>query len=368
MLRVLFEGCDGYAFALSHMNGSFRNDWKRVQADLDPIVQAIQVINETKSTCAYLSANVFSPQNNHGRRVKDVLALRALVVDIDFSSDEPGVRGSGKKGQCVPVGNENLVDEALRELHATGHLSFVVDSGHGRQAWLLLPKPWSLESNEARARAIGLSKGFSRYMNLSLSNAGVKSGVDGSPNIERIWRVAGSVNWKGVDPVPVTMFLPDNGVRLEVDEIQDVLLESGIELELTAVEGPSTRVEELTPLSEEGMKRLDVALENHSGFRALWNGDAEKAKSLMPEITDTSGSGCMFHFARILAQDFKWCKRDVRAALVSVAKEIVGGTAVRELKVPWQSSLMLGCHPHLRSSKQRRTTMGARRSRLKQIS
>ncbi len=116
-LSLLFRGGEGYAFVLGYKlggrNGGFRNDRKRVQENLDPIIQAIRVVNESKSTCAFLSANLFSPQNTHGRKVEDVQALRALVVDIDFWSDEPGVRNHGKKDQCVPEGDESNVDEIV---------------------------------------------------------------------------------------------------------------------------------------------------------------------------------------------------------------------------------------------------------------
>ena len=212
-LEALFEESDGYAFTLGHKQkkGGFRNARKPVDDDLDPIIQAIRDIDEVEATSPYISANLFSVKGD-GRKANDVVALRALVVDIDFWSEEPGVRKHGKQDRCVPVGEEEKVDEVLHRLHGEGMLSFVLDTGHGRQAWLLLPKPSPIDSSDLREQATALTKGFAVFIREKIEKLGIHSGVDGKPDIAHVWRIAGTVNRKGSNPAPVTYVLPDNGV------------------------------------------------------------------------------------------------------------------------------------------------------------
>ena len=89
-LGTLFDGCDGYAYVLGHKldkaRSGFRNDRKRVQSNLDPIVRAIQVINESKLACPHISANLFLTQGS--TRVTFRGGLLRQLVEGRYAEDE----------------------------------------------------------------------------------------------------------------------------------------------------------------------------------------------------------------------------------------------------------------------------------------
>ena len=131
---------------------------------------------------------------DQGRRggAADCLGISALWLDVDIA-------GPAHKAAGLPQTREEAV--ALVRLAPTGPRA-VVSSGYGLQCWWSIPPLGLDESLEALAQWQATWEDLAGRMDLRLDNVF---------NIDRIMRLPGTFNFKGPEPVPVT--IRDNGVR-----------------------------------------------------------------------------------------------------------------------------------------------------------
>jgi hypothetical protein len=98
--------------------------------------------------------------------------------------------------------------------------TFVIFSGHGLQAWWLFAEPIIIDSEEARARAARLMKGWNELLRRKAESFGLV--VDSVHDLARLMRVPGTRNCKGKEAVDC-VFHTDGDTRYLVEDLEDFL-------------------------------------------------------------------------------------------------------------------------------------------------
>ena len=95
--------------------------------------------------------------------------------------------------------------------------SIVVKSGHGIQAWWLLPKPWIFADTGTKESRL-LAKELSTRLHYTFTQLTDKT-IDSTFNLDRIMRLPGTINHKPPSP-PVNVTIDQlNGVRYSIADI-----------------------------------------------------------------------------------------------------------------------------------------------------
>lgn len=137
-----------------------------------------------------------------------VVALPGLWLDLDL-------RTPYRDRVDLPA----TVDEAtelLDELPLPP--TAIIDSGGGLYPWWVFNELWTFPDNEERDRAASLSKGWQGFVLAMAKRRGWK--LDATHDLARILRVPGTLNHKGVQPVPVRI-LRGGGPRYNPHDFED---------------------------------------------------------------------------------------------------------------------------------------------------
>lgn len=121
--------------------------------------------------------------NQQGRKV-DVVALPGFALDVDFFS------AVAHKAHNLP----RDLDEASVLFEGEVDPSIVVHTGNGVHAYVLFDEPMLLSTDSQRTRA---QKLYRRWQQPFLRKAKERGWhLDGTAEIQRVWRVPGFVNQK----------------------------------------------------------------------------------------------------------------------------------------------------------------------------
>jgi replicative DNA helicase len=140
-----------------------------------------------------------------------VVAIPGLWADVD-------VAGPPHKKDGLPPN----VDSALSLANAMPpRPSVVVRSGYGLQCWWLFTEPWRFTDDADREAAASLVQQWQGRLRQLAEEHGW--GLDATQDLARILRVPGTLNHKGVRPVPVTADLPAEVARYTVAAVRQAL-------------------------------------------------------------------------------------------------------------------------------------------------
>lgn len=142
--------------------------------------------------------------------IKASAAVVGMIADLDFASEEHPDRPPDEAAAL-----EWLAGCVLRP-------TAIVRSGHGLHVWWLHKEPWVFGSDEERAHAIALRRGWHNALLLKLDEHGW--GADSVHDLSRVLRVAGTANHKQPPPVPVKLLDLDDAARYEPEDFEEFAL------------------------------------------------------------------------------------------------------------------------------------------------
>lgn len=158
----------------------------------DEAAAAVEKLISKIGINVYMGCGV-SPRNygtNRRCEKRDIAGIAALWLDLDVADP---VHAKGNLPPSIADAMALLDDFAYPP-------SYVIDSGHGLQAWWVLREVWTFNSPFERADAESLEKRLIYYFKTAAKKRGWD--VDSVHNLDRVMRVPGSTNYKSA-PAPV---------------------------------------------------------------------------------------------------------------------------------------------------------------------
>lgn len=191
-------------FGVCHSTGRRQTAWAPVD-DLAALTPAIQSMGGTGDLWVGVAAR--REVLDHGQRGKasDCQSISALWLDVDIA-------GTGHKASNLPLDLAEAA-ELVRRFQLPPDI--VVHSGYGIQCYWQLSE--DLEATEAQPL---LTKWAATWLSIAKEK---RCHLDSVWNIDRIMRLPGTYNWKGPEPVPVTMRVEPGSYHLS--DIEDLLIE-----------------------------------------------------------------------------------------------------------------------------------------------
>jgi hypothetical protein len=199
----------------------------------------------------------------------DMVAVRYFWADCDPSVFKHGGYEAARQA---------MFDELLGKL--TARASFVIDSGHGLQAF------WRLD------RPLGIS-GFNDLTAFESLNTrlGALYGSPSTQNIDRVMRLPGTVNYVGASKI-------SKGYP-EAPTLARMLSADGVLWDVRAIEAFVS--------GQELNSKLEATMQKHPSIAARWNGSSDG-------LADSSGSGMDQSVVTMLALA-GWPQEEIRIVL-----------------------------------------------------
>lgn len=185
-----------------------------------------------------------------------ILGIPGVWADIDVNG------GPENKTGAAPT-----LDAALEVANCALPPSIIVNSGYGIQAWWLFEEPWLFHgdgSEHQRNQAANIVRSYQAALRDFSRQQGFN--IDSTHDLARLMRMPGTVNCKGLDPVPVEVVALE-GNRYSIDAFVEVAREHmdnlelaiaksngiGVDIELRgdAAVPPIIKIEELKKISHE---------------------------------------------------------------------------------------------------------------------
>ena len=184
----------------------------------------------------------------------DCVAIPGVWADLDYAE------GGGHKKPNLP----QTEDDAMRLLAEMGPPpSIIVHSGRGLQAWWLFKEPWAFESDDDRAKAEALTKGWCSTLRARAKVHGWDADQVG--DLTRVMRLPGTWNRKGVPKK--TRLLELNEHRYEPSDLEGYLLP---ETEEKAQAANLTWAFDLNPAAEPPADKFMRLCEIDQAFKSAW--------------------------------------------------------------------------------------------------
>lgn len=201
--------------------------------------------------CALRSANL--GPTLRGEKA-DCVAIPGVWADLDYAE------GGGHKKPNLP----QTEDDAMRLLAEMGPPpSIIVHSGRGLQAWWIFKEPWAFESDDDRAKAEALTKGWCSTLRARAKVHGWDADQVG--DLTRVMRLPGTWNRKGVPKK--TRLLELNEHRYEPSDLEGYLLP---ETEEKAQAANLTWAFDLNPAAEPPADKFMRLCEIDQAFKSAW--------------------------------------------------------------------------------------------------
>lgn len=182
----------------------------------------------------------------------ECVSIPGLWLDIDYGSEH-------KKPNLPPT-----EDEAMALVMSMGlPPSAVIHSGRGLQAWWLFREPWILETDEDRAKAEGLTKGWCTTLRAHAKAKGWDADQVG--DLPRVMRLPGLWNRKGVPKRTRLLSLTED--RYNPDDCEPYLLAGG---EAPASLPNMTWAFDLSAAAEPPVDKFILLSEIDATFRLSW--------------------------------------------------------------------------------------------------
>lgn len=241
--------------------------------------QLQQFVNEKEDVYFGLS---LAPKHLTARqrcKAKDALGIVCMWADIDFGKD-------GHKKKNLPP----TEDSALAYIDAMpAKPTFVVHSGGGFHAYWCLDEPWVFTHEDEWKEAEELSHRWQEHMRSMLEEDGFS--LDSTWDLARILRVPGTLNFKGDEPLPVSLVReePRNVVsRAWLDEVLPPLPEQSREKkQKTRKSSGSATLKTynftLRMDAQPDLDKFEALRENNPDFDATWRHERK--------LSDASPSG-----------------------------------------------------------------------------
>jgi hypothetical protein len=205
------------------------------------------------------------PKQGRGKE-SDVMALTSMYIDVDVDD------GTVKRGKAERL--PKTIKEAKRILDAIGlPPSILVFSGHGYQAYWLFKEPLLFEIEADRQSAKMMMRAWNSTARACAASIGYT--IDSTFDLARVFRVPGTMNMKGKQPIQSMIVEPeqnDSNIRYYIPDdfeqlfIPDALKEFPQPESLNRVE-----VSPVRPISQDSIPDIImVACENDSRFKKTW--------------------------------------------------------------------------------------------------
>lgn len=209
-----------------------------------------------------LRARALPPSQRGG--TDDVVGIAALWLDVDVVDE------AHQKVNLFPS-----KEEAEHFINQVTPLkpSYLVDSGHGLQAWWLFNEPWMFADADERRSAIDLSRRWSNTFRFRAHEAHLD--IDAVHDLSRVMRIPGTFNYKDVERggrrLPVT-------IRIQHYMGAEIARYSPSDFEPYLMESPETDPEAVTDVGEfkinlmadPPMAKFDLLQDTHIKFKQSW--------------------------------------------------------------------------------------------------
>lgn len=233
-LRTYFkhmpQGHWGYIFSLSQAVGKGkRHGISLWHQSVDGMLADIAL--QMNACDIYFGTSLSDHKRSDSERVKndDASAILGLRIDIDIASpDVPDAH----KAEWLP----RDYDEAMRIIDALPEPTIIVHSGNGIHAHWLFDEAFKLDTPERRASAMTLMDDWiaiiraradevGREVATSIGREPQAFHIDGTQDLSRVLRVAGTLNHKSRPPKLATLITCDDDVRYSIDELTQVTID-----------------------------------------------------------------------------------------------------------------------------------------------
>ena len=184
----------------------------------------------------------------------DVVAIPGVWADLDYAE------GGGHKKPNLPPTEADAM-ELIAEMGLAP--SIIVHSGRGLQAWWLFKEPWVFESDEDRAKAESLTKGWCSTLRSRAKGHGWDADQVG--DLTRVMRLPGTWNRKGVPKKTRLLQINDN--RYEPSDLEAYLLP---ETEEKVQAANLTWEFTLSPSAEPPAEKFLRLCEIDGAFKSAW--------------------------------------------------------------------------------------------------
>lgn len=223
-----------------------------------------------------------------------------LWADIDVA--DPDVH---KKWNLPPT-----VEAAHELLDAVGMKpTMVIHSGHGLQAWWLFKEFWEFTSEDDRLAAAGLSHRWNQTLQ---ARAAERSWViDSTYDLSRVFRVPGTLNFKGDPVVPVRILSHDDSLRYDHEDFDEFCVDDSYlasrGLTPTRAYVPDELV--LTDAMRPDFEKMELLRENTELFEPTWD---RKRKDLTDQTASTYDMSLASQAARA-----GWSDQEIAALILA---------------------------------------------------
>jgi hypothetical protein len=272
----------------------------------DAISAAEFAAAESASTDVYVGVGIrhadrLPPPKSRGS-ADSVEGIVGLWLDVDVADV-----GHEKTRKRLP----GSIEEARRLLFGvlpSMPPSIVVFSGHGLQGWWLFPEPWIFESAEDRKKAAAFAHRFTATARAVARLNGWS--VDGTFDLARVMRLAGTWNRKTDPPVATRLEIPSDGrvLRYFTDDLEGCFVADEV-VEETAGRGIPVDPLILGVERKPPFDAFTALMQNHEKARLSW----EKKRT---DLADQSGSSYDFSLA-VIALSHGWKDQEVADLLVA---------------------------------------------------
>lgn len=310
-IETLFNGKDPRDWVCVWTGWDTNSHWTRDLADAERYAQS-----RAGDADVYVSMGLSPEEKGKKQRVRpeQVIAIPGVWADIDVA------HGVHKKTNLPPDGDAAL--EVLRALPLPW--SLLVDSGHGFQVYWLFPQVWRFATPDERRRAAALVSGWQATVKRAFAARGWD--VDSVHNLDRLLRVAGTVNRKERTDVRPVVLVEDSGARYTVEQIEPYARSAGQESFAARLLGTGEGSSEppqgrysagqtdgpalvLAGDAEPPLDKLEAARTNDPKFRRTW----ERRR---PDLRDQSSTGYDYALA-VLAIQYGWTDQEVADLLIA---------------------------------------------------
>lgn len=304
-----------------------------VQSKLQVAATVEELINKYRGKNIYIGCGWTDQDFGRKLRAKSnqIIAIPGLWTDIDVGTEH-------KKKNLPPTIED--AQKLLRQIVPVP--TVVVNSGHGMHMWWLFTQPWQFENDDDRKLASQLLEAWQSYIRSHFKIAGWD--LDGTADLPRILRPAGTTNYKNPDaPVPVEiLYTGDDRYEPEalrewlkthaagdvVEKIPAVELSGADFVLVSNAEPPALKLYALlssdvkAKLSWEH-KRKDLQDQSQSGYDMSLASMALRSGWTPQEIISLIVAGRRLHGADLMLENRNYYERTLKAAAKDISERIV---------------------------------------------
>ncbi|MFU2208951.1 primase-helicase family protein [Solidesulfovibrio sp. C21] len=172
------------------------------------------VANNRNSRNIYSSIGLCFDSPRYGKKGKesDVTAIAGFAIDVD-------ILGPGHKETKLPPTIDDALDVVMNKMPIKP--TMIVNSGGGFYPYYLLKNIITIESYEHQVFVKAISSGLQSYLRRIFNSKGWK--LDNTSNLDRIFRLPGTFNFKTDTPRLARIMSLDNTMRYDIDNFDEFI-------------------------------------------------------------------------------------------------------------------------------------------------